>query len=353
MGRMSTQDNDDDRIALLQGTLDLLILKTLILGPCHGQGVARMIQRQSEDVFLVDHGSLYVALQRLEDKEWIRAKWGVSENNRKARFYSLTPKGRAQLVEKTSEWRRLTRAMGLISRSCGHSKSGGIDMFRRKRSAEDFAEEIKAHLALEADDLEREGLSEDEARRTAHLEFGGVRAAHERFYMRDRWIGLDKLGRDLRFGLRSLRQSPGFAVTAILTLALGVGANTAVFSVMNAVLLRSLPVADPNRLVYLRISNPPRGTGTIDSNRTFSYSVYDALRKQTGGVAPLMAYVPLSGSKVAVRYGAQPEEAEGDMVSGAFFSGLGVKLPLGRGFSELDETKHAPIQPQGKDLARW
>ncbi len=114
MGRMSTQDNNDDRIALLQGTLDLLILKTLILGPCHGQGVARMIQRQSEDVFLVDHGSLYVALQRLEDKEWIRAKWGVSENNRKARFYSLTPKGRAQLVEKTSEWRRLTRAMGLI-----------------------------------------------------------------------------------------------------------------------------------------------------------------------------------------------------------------------------------------------
>ena len=111
---MATQENSDDRIALLQGTLDLLILKTLILGPCHGQGVARMIQRQSEDVFLVDHGSLYVALQRLDDKDWIRAKWGVSENNRKARFYSLTPKGRAQLVEKTSEWRRLTRAMGLI-----------------------------------------------------------------------------------------------------------------------------------------------------------------------------------------------------------------------------------------------
>ncbi|HUD54296.1 MAG TPA: PadR family transcriptional regulator [Terracidiphilus sp.] len=111
---MATQENNDDRIALLQGTLDLLILKTLIPGPCHGQGVARTIQRQSEDVFLVDHGSLYVALQRLEDKGWIRAKWGVSENNRKARFYSLTPKGRAQLVEKTSEWRRLTRAMGLI-----------------------------------------------------------------------------------------------------------------------------------------------------------------------------------------------------------------------------------------------
>ena len=111
---MATQENNDERIALLQGTLDLLILKTLVLGPCHGQGVARLIQRQSEEVFLVDHGSLYVALQRLEDKKWISAKWGVSENNRKARFYSLTAKGREQLVEKIGEWRRLTRAMGLI-----------------------------------------------------------------------------------------------------------------------------------------------------------------------------------------------------------------------------------------------
>jgi PadR family transcriptional regulator PadR len=111
---MNTREDNGDRIALLQGTLDLLILNTLVLGPCHGQGIARSIQRQSEEVFFVDHGSLYLALQRLEDKKWIRAKWGVSENNRKARFYSLTPKGREQLVEKTSEWQRLTRAMGLI-----------------------------------------------------------------------------------------------------------------------------------------------------------------------------------------------------------------------------------------------
>src|ERR1700761_1438934 len=111
---MSTRENNDERIALLQGTLDLLILKSLVFGPCHGQGIARAIQRQSEDVFLVEHGSLYVALQRLEDKDWISAKWGVSENNRKARFYSLTQKGREQLTEKTGEWRRLTRAVGLI-----------------------------------------------------------------------------------------------------------------------------------------------------------------------------------------------------------------------------------------------
>ena len=111
---MPTQENNDDRIALLQGTLDLLILKTLLLSPCHGQGVARAIQRQSEEVLFVDHGSLYLALQRLEDKKLIQAKWGVSENNRKARFYSLTAKGRAELLEKTSQWKRLMRAMGLI-----------------------------------------------------------------------------------------------------------------------------------------------------------------------------------------------------------------------------------------------
>lgn len=116
---MSTRDENEDRIALLQGTLDLLILKTLLLGPCHGQGVARSIQRQSEEVLFVDHGSLYVALQRLEDRNLIRAKWGVSDNNRKARFYFLTTKGREQLMEKTSEWRRLTRAMGLILDASG------------------------------------------------------------------------------------------------------------------------------------------------------------------------------------------------------------------------------------------
>ncbi|MGB6109846.1 MAG: ABC transporter permease [Acidobacteriaceae bacterium] len=216
-------------------------------------------------------------------------------------------------------------------------------MFKRKRSAEDFKAEIQAHLDLEVDDLKSEGLNEEEARRRARCQFGSLPAAQERFYLRDHWAALDKLLRDVRFALRSLSHSPGFALTAILTLALGIGANTAVFSVMNAVLLRSLPVHDPSRLVYLRTTNPPKGTGTIDWNQTFSYPVYDVLRNEKGGLAPIMAYVPLSGSKVAVRYGANPEEAEGDMVSGTFFSGLGVPIPLGRGFSDQDESRHAPV----------
>ena len=216
-------------------------------------------------------------------------------------------------------------------------------MFKRKRSADDFAEEIRSHLEFEADEFRTEGMSDEEADRRAHVEFGSVRGAKERFYLKSRVEWLDSIARDLRYALRSLMQSPGFALTAVLTLALGIGANTAVFSVMNAVLLRSLPVPEPGRLVYIHPSNAPHGTGTIKSDETLSYSVYQTLHDQHPGLSNVIAYVPLSGSKVAVRYGAQPEEAEGDMVSGTFFSGLGVKLPHGRGFTEQDEKDHAGI----------
>jgi predicted permease len=215
-------------------------------------------------------------------------------------------------------------------------------MFRRKRTPDDFAAEIQSHLEL-AEDLKHAGLDEDQARTQARREFGSITAAQERFYLQSRWQWLDKLIRDLRFALRGLRHSPIFAATAILTLALGIGANTAVFSVMNAVLLRSLPVADPQRLVYLHTSNPPQRTGTIDSHVTFSYPVYDALRHQTGAFSEVIAVAQLSGDMVNVRVGAQPEQAEADMVSGNFFRGLGVNLARGRGFAPQDETGHAPV----------
>lgn len=111
---MPPQSEDKERAALLQGTLDVLILKTLVLGSRHGQGIARSIQQQSEDVFLVDHGSLYLALQRLETRGLVKAAWGVSENNRKARFYTLTAKGHKQLTQKTDEWKRIAAAISRI-----------------------------------------------------------------------------------------------------------------------------------------------------------------------------------------------------------------------------------------------
>src|SRR5512142_2483621 len=110
---MSTRDAED-RLELLQGTLDLLILRTLIFGSQHGQGIARAIQQTSDEELLVEHGALYPALQRLEERGWISAKWGVSANNRKARFYSLTAAGRRQLVKETSKWKRLASAIARV-----------------------------------------------------------------------------------------------------------------------------------------------------------------------------------------------------------------------------------------------
>ena len=110
---MSTRD-DKEQIALLQGTLDLLILRTLVFGLEHGLGIARAIQKQSEDVLLVDHGSLYPALQRLEGRGWLKAKWGTSDNNRRARFYELTAAGKRQLTVEAGQWRRLVAAIGRV-----------------------------------------------------------------------------------------------------------------------------------------------------------------------------------------------------------------------------------------------
>jgi len=111
---MSTRKPESERVALLQGTLDLLILRTLVFGAQHGQGIARAIQQQADDALLVDHGSLYPALQRLESRGWITAEWGTSDNNRKARFYTLTKTGRKQLVSETAQWRRMAAAVGRI-----------------------------------------------------------------------------------------------------------------------------------------------------------------------------------------------------------------------------------------------
>ena len=96
---------------MLQGTLDLLVLKTLSVGPAHGHAIAHLIERRSEEVLQVEHGSLYPALHRLEDRGWIASFWGTSENNRRARYYRLTPGGRKKLVEQTSRWREIVCAM--------------------------------------------------------------------------------------------------------------------------------------------------------------------------------------------------------------------------------------------------
>ena len=109
MGKKNQSDRE-----LLKGTLDMMILRTLVGGVAHGHTIAKIIERTSEDVLEVEQGSLYPALHRLEDRGWVSSYWGASENNRKAKFYGLTAAGKKQLGRETSRWRQMTRAIGLV-----------------------------------------------------------------------------------------------------------------------------------------------------------------------------------------------------------------------------------------------
>jgi transcriptional regulator len=111
---MANRSANKERETIVQGTLDLLILRILVLGDEHGQGIARVIQQRSGDTIIVDHGSLYPALQRLEERTWIKGAWGISENNRRARFYALTPAGRRQLASEADKWNRLVESIARV-----------------------------------------------------------------------------------------------------------------------------------------------------------------------------------------------------------------------------------------------
>lgn len=201
--------------------------------------------------------------------------------------------------------------------------------WRRKRSADDFREEIRAHLELEADAMKSEGRTETEARSAAKKAFGNVTGAEEQFYesIRIQWLG--DLLRDLRYGLSAMRRNPGFTLAAVLTLALGIGANTTIFSFVNALLLRPLPVPDSSRLIALYTSDysgPPHGTS--------SYPDYLEFRDNSQSFSGMAAYQMLPGDLSTAE---ATERVQGQLVTENYFAVLGVNALLGRMPSEEHE----------------
>ena len=217
-------------------------------------------------------------------------------------------------------------------------------MFRRRKQ-HDFSEELKSHLALETDQLREQGLTEQEARRTAHLNIGNLMNYEERFYESSRWMWFDQLKQDLRYAFRQLRRAPAFALTATLTLAVGIGATTAIFTLIHAVLLKSLPVARPEEL--FGVGDTKHGgvwTGLADNWGIFSYDLYKHFREQTPGFEEL-AGMQANPRRIGVRRSGSPDPAKsffGEYVSGNYFATFGVPAYAGRTLTSADDLKSAP-----------
>src|SRR5437879_4259683 len=236
-----------DKSDILQGTLDLMVLKTLAaMGPLHGYGIARRIEQISEEALQINQGTIYASLVRLIQKRWISGTWGTSDNNRKAKFYSITKAGRKQLHTEAQNWERISTVSG-----------------------------------------------------------------------------------------RMLRKNPGFTAVAVLTLALGIGANTAIFSVVYAVLLKPLPYGNPDQLYNVFQAKPQEGVGGTG----WSYANFTELREQN------RVFSEMAGSQqhqLTLTGRGEPSVVNTSVVTPELFSLFGEKPLAGRAFFPEDGKAGAP-----------
>jgi putative ABC transport system permease protein len=203
-------------------------------------------------------------------------------------------------------------------------------MFRRKRKASDFSSEIEAHLQLEIERLREQGLSEEEARATSLRSFGNVMHAEERFYESGRWLWWDHFWQDARYALRMLRKSPGFTAIAVLTIALGIGATTAIFSVVDATLLHPLPYPQPEQLVSIRADLAGEGAQDVGMSEPESEDL------QRSGIFEYVS--PTWFDENNLTGSSQPARVRILIVAPNYFALLGVKPQMGRAFNPEDHS---------------
>ena len=286
---------DDKSSGLVQGTLYMLILKTLTLEPMHGYGIGVRLEQISKGVFQVNAGSLFPALGRLERDGLIAGEWRVTENNRRAKILQADRAGARETQARNSQLgsaggRSCQRAQGDTWRSVmafiKNVTAGLRRLLRRSRVEDEMDEELHAFLDASIERKMQAGMTCEAATRAARVELGSAAAVKDR--IRDLgWESVvDQLIQDVRYAVRSLRKARGLTAVTVGTLALGIGTNTAIFQLADAVRLRSLPVDHPEQLVEVRMGNPERGRmGTFAGRRPlFTNALWEELRRAPAGV---------------------------------------------------------------------
>ena len=232
----------------------------------------------------METGSLYPALHRLERQGWVRSEWKLTESNQRAKYYRVTATGKKQLASDHGRWQQM-----VAGDCCDYERRTGKGQamswwrfFARRRS--DLAEEIEAHLRMAVRDRVERGETPVEARAAAAKEFGNVPLMKDVTRETWGWEWLESGMQDLKYALRRLMKSPGFTIAAIATLALGIGANTAIFELLDTVLLQSLPVANPQELAEVRLVDMDKARGSVSSGYpVVTNPIWEKLREDHQG----------------------------------------------------------------------
>ncbi len=335
---MEGMDGMTDRSDVKQGTLALMVLKTLeTMGPLHGYGIARRIEQISGQLLAINYGTLYPALLKLEQEGDIASSWGVSENNRRAKY--LPPDARRaearragdpRLAAHVRNSRPVPRPRGtVVMRALRSWLARAAGALRSTRLDRELDEELDAHLRMHIDDNRSVGMSPEEARRHALIKLGGVELVKDSYRDRRGLPLLETISKDVRFALRLVRRSPGFSAVILLTLAIGIGANTVMFSIVNTLLLRPLPYREPDRLMSVQavdgVRRRPNPTAPPDFYR---------YRQENRTLEQLEAFYVRPYNLTG---GREPERLQTLIVSSGFFNALGVPPSIGRGLVRQDE----------------